>query len=353
MPTAERDYYAVLGVPRTATQDEIKKAYRKLARQYHPDLHTGPKKADMEKKFKELNEAHEVLGDPEKRKKYDRYGHRWQEAEAYEKARREAGPGAGAGQWTWRGGTGTEEGFGAEDFSDIFESFFGRRGRAGAGPGFQGFAVQGEDIESTVRLTLFEVLMGVTRRITLSEPVACAVCGGTGRLRGGRLCTTCGGTGTQTETRTIDVRIPAGVQDGTRIRVPGKGAPGLNGGKPGDLYLRVQVESHPVFQREGSDIHVNLPVYPWEAALGAEVLAPTLTDPVKVKVPPGSRAGSKLRLRGKGLPTASGGHGDLFYTLQIVMPATLTEEERKLYEQLGRMSRPDPRTDLLRQARRV
>lgn len=351
MPTVERDYYAVLGVPRTATQDDIKKAYRKLARQYHPDLHTGPKKVEMEKKFKELNEAHEVLGDPEKRKKYDRYGHRWQEAEAYEKASQEAG--ARTDRWTWRSGTGTEAGFGAEDFSDIFESFFGRRDRTGGRPGFQGFAVQGEDVETSIRLTLPEVLTGVTRRITLSEPATCPTCAGTGRLRGGRLCPTCMGTGTQTQTRTIDVRIPAGVQDGSRIRVPGKGAPGINGGKPGDLYLRVKVESHPVFQREGSDIHVNLPVYPWEAALGAEVLAPTLTDPVKVKVPPGSRAGSKLRLRGKGLPTASGGHGDLFYTLQIVIPATLTEEERKLYEQLGRTPHPDPRTDLLRQAHRA
>ncbi len=350
MANSERDYYEVLGVSRAAAQDDIKKAYRKLARQYHPDLHTGSRKAEMERKFKELNAAHEVLSDPETRKKYDRYGHRWQEAEAYEKARQQAGAGA------WQGGMGGgpesaarggREGF---DFGDVFETFFGGRSRRGSESGFRGFAVQGEDLETDVRLTLREVLTGVSRRLELSQPVPCTACGGTGRLRG-RPCTACGGAGSKTETRTIEVKIPAGVQDGTRVRVAGKGQPGINGGKPGDLYLQVHVESDRVFRRQGSDIHVALPVWPWEAALGAEVLAPTLTDPVRVKVPPGSRAEGKLRLKGKGLPTASGGHGDLFFTLQIVMPASLSEEDRKLYEQLGRQPRPDPRADLLRAAR--
>ncbi len=348
MATTERDYYAVLGVSRTATQDEIKKAFRRLARQYHPDLNTGPRKAEMEKKFKELNAAHEVLADPETRKKYDQYGHRWQDAEAYEKARRQAGAGGGMG-----GGFATEE---AQDFTDVFESLFGRRGRPGGGTGFQGFsqgfAVPGEDLETTVRLTLREVLTGVTRRIQLSEPVTCRTCGGTGRQKG-RFCPTCAGTGSTSETRTIDVKIPAGVQDGTRVRVPGKGGSGQNGGKRGDVYLHVQVESDAVFRRQGSDVLVTLPVWPWEAALGAEVLAPTLTDPVRVKVPPGSRADGKLRLKGKGLPTASGAPGDLFFTLQIVMPASLSDEDRKLYGQLAQAPHPDPRAELLRQASRV
>jgi DnaJ-class molecular chaperone len=350
MATAERDYYEILSVPKTATQDEIKKAYRKLARQFHPDLHSGPRKAEMEKKFKELNAAHEVVGDPETRKKYDRYGHRWKDAEAYERARQQAG----AGAWRESGqGAGpeftSEEGF---DFGDIFETIFNRGGaRTGSGSGFRNFSVQGEDLEADVRLTLQEVLTGVTRRLQLSEQVPCTTCGGTGKQKG-RLCQTCMGTGTRTEIRTIEVKIPAGVQDGTRVRVAGKGHPGANGGKPGDLYLRVHVESDEIFQRQGSDVHVTLPVYPWEAALGADVLAPTLTDPVRVKVPPGSRAGGKLRLKGKGLPTAAGGHGDLFFILQIVMPASLTDEERKLYEQLARNSHPDPRADLLRRAGR-
>ena len=352
MATTERDYYAVLGLPRTATPEEIKKAYRRLARQYHPDLHGGSKKADMEKKFKELNEANEVLGDPDKRKKYDRYGHRWQEAEAYEKAREQAGAGqGGASGFHWRQESAPGEG---QDFGDFFENIF-RRGtdtRRGSGAPFEGFAIQGEDLETTVRLTLREVLTGVSRRVQLSEPVPCPTCGGTGRQRG-RLCPTCGGTGSRAELRTIDVKIPAGVQDGTRVRVAGKGAPGHNGGKPGDLYLLVQIEPHAVFQRQGSDILVQLPVWPWEAVLGADVLVPTLTDPVRVKVPLGSRAGAKLRLKGKGLPTATGGRGDLFFTLQIVMPPSLSDEDRKLYEELARAPHPDPRIELLRTAGRA
>jgi DnaJ-class molecular chaperone len=319
MPTSQRDYYDVLGVPRTATAEEIKKAYRKLARQYHPDLHAGARKGEMEKKFKELNEAHEVLGDPDTRKKYDRYGHRWRDAEAYEKARQQAGAGFGGG-WQRTDDFAAGQGF---DFGDIFENLFGGRARGGAVPG--------QDLETEARLTLREVLTGVTRRVEVTEP---------------------GGPNGRTRSRTIDVKIPAGVQDGTRVRVPGKGGPGRGGGRQGDLYLRVHIEPDPVFRREGADLHVMLPVWPWEAALGAEVLAPTLAEPVRVKVPPGSRADGKLRLRGKGLPTASGGRGDLFYTMKIVMPPATSEDERALYERLGRGAHGDPRAGLLRAAYR-
>lgn len=323
MPTSQRDYYDVLGVSRSATQEEIKKAYRKLARQYHPDLHTGARKAEMERKFKELNEAHEVLGDPETRKKYDRYGHRWQEAEAYEKARQQAG--AGFGGWQRAERFTADEGF---DFGDFFENFFGGRTRAGSA--FRSAATPGQDLETEARLTLREVLTGTTRRVEITEPA-----GPNGR----------------TVSRMIDVRIPAGVQDGTRVRVPGKGGPGRGGGRHGDLYLRVHIEPDPVFRREGADLHVTLPIWPWEAALGAEVLAPTLEDPVRVRVPAGSRAGSKLRLKGKGLPVVAGGRGDLFYTLQIVMPSFVSDEARRLYEQLSRIPHADPRAELLRTAR--
>ncbi|MGH7164321.1 MAG: DnaJ C-terminal domain-containing protein [Nitrospiraceae bacterium] len=341
MASVQRDYYDVLGVPRTATADEVKKAYRRLARQYHPDLHSGPKKSQMEQKFKEVNEAHEVLGDPGTRKKYDHYGHRWQEAEAYVRARQQAGAGAGMGpQFSF-----DEE----QDFGDIFETLFGRGSRTGSGSAFKRFATPGADLEAGVQLTLREVLTGVTRRIQLAEKVSCTACGGTGHHRG-RPCAACDGTGSRTEHRTIEVKIPAGVQDGTRVRVAGKGQPGRHEGRRGDLYLQVHVVSDGVFRRQGSDVHVTLPVWPWEAALGAEVLAPTLTDPVRVKVPPGSLAGGKLRLKGKGLPTASGGRGDLFFRLQIVMPSSLTDEDRKLYEQLGRARHPDPRANLLLQA---
>jgi DnaJ-class molecular chaperone len=341
MATSSRDFYQILGIPRTASADDIKKAYRRLARQLHPDLHSGTKKAEMEKKFKELNEANEVLSDTDKRKKYDQYGAQWEQAEAYEKARQQAG---GQG-FTWQQ-TGGESG--GEAFSDIFENLFSGRGRAGAG---RGFAIPGEDLETEVELTLREVLTGVTKRINLREPITCSTCQGTGALRG-RTCPTCHGTGSTTESKTIEVKIPAGVQDGTRVRVAGKGQPGSNGGKQGDLYLHVIIEPDPIFRRQGSDIHVNVPIYPWEAALGAEIMAPTLTEPVKVKVPAGSKADSKLRLKGKGLPSATGGHGDLFLILHVVMPPSINPEEQKLYEQLARVKHPDPRIDLLNQARR-
>ncbi|MBU6480837.1 MAG: J domain-containing protein [Nitrospirae bacterium] len=339
MATTERDYYQILGLPKSASADDIKKAYRRLARQVHPDLHSGSKKSEMEKKFKELNAAHEVLSDPDKRKKYDQYGANWEQAEAYEQARRQAGA---------RGESGQETSFGGEGFSDIFENLFKGRGRAGNG---RGFAIQGEDLETEVQLTLAEVLTGVTKRMTLQEPVPCSTCHGSGSLRG-RTCPTCQGHGATLQPNTIEVRIPAGVQDGTRVRVAGKGQAGTHGGKPGDLYLRVAIAPDKIFRRQGSDIHVSLPVFPWEAALGAEVMAPTLMEPVRVKVPPGSRAESKLRLKGKGLPAAAGGHGDLFLTIQIVMPPSLTDEERALYGQLGAIGHPDPRAELLGQARR-
>ena len=345
MATTPRDFYHILGVPRTASADDIKKAYRRLARQYHPDLHSGSKKTEMEKKFKELNEANEVLSDPDKRKKYDQYGAQWEQAEAFEKARQQAGAGGQGFRWEQAGQGGAD--FNNEAFSDIFENLFRGGGRTG---GARGFSVPGEDLEAEVDLTLREVLTGITRRINLREPVACSTCQGSGTLRG-RTCPTCFGSGQTTELKTIEVRIPAGVQEGTRVRVGGKGQPGSNGGKRGDLYLYVRIKPDPIFRREGSDIHVTLPVYPSEAVLGAEVMAPTLTEPVKVKVPPGSKADSKLRLKDKGLPSAGGGHGDLFLHLQIVVPPTVTEEERALYQRLAKGTHPDPRAELLRHTR--
>jgi len=339
MATTERDYYQVLGLSKSASVDDIKKAYRRLARQVHPDLHSGAKKSEMEKKFKELNAAHEVLSDPDKRKKYDQYGTNWEQAEAYEQARRQAGA---------RGQGGPEFSFGGEGFADIFENLFKGRGQAGNG---RGFAMQGEDLETEVQLTLAEVLTGVTKRVTLQEPVPCSACHGSGALRG-RACLTCQGHGATLRPNTIEVRIPAGVQDGSRVRVAGKGQAGANGGKPGDLYMRVAIVPDRIFRRQGSDLHVSLPVFPWEAALGADVMAPTLMEPVRVKVPPGSRADSKLRLKGKGLPSATGGHGDLFLTIQIVMPPSSTDEERALYDRLRAIAHPDPRAELLDQARR-
>jgi len=344
MATAPRDFYQVLGLPRTASADDIKKAYRRLARQYHPDLHSGSKKTEMERKFKELNEANEVLSDPDKRKKYDQYGAQWEQAEAFEKARQQAG--AQGFRWEQTGQGGAD--FNSEAFSDIFDNLF--RGGGGRTGGTRGFSMPGEDLEAEVELTLREVLTGIMKRVSLREAVPCPTCQGTGTLRG-RTCPTCYGTGSTTEVKTIEVKIPAGVQEGTRVRVGGKGQPGSNGGKRGDLYLHVTIKPDPIFRRQGSDIHVTLPVYPWEAALGAEVMAPTLTEPVRVKVPPGSKAEGKLRLKDKGLPSAAGGHGDLFLHLQIVVPPTVTEEERALYQRLAKGIHPDPRAELLRHTR--
>ena len=348
MATTPRDYYQILGVPRTASADDIKKAYRRLARQYHPDLHLGSKKAEMEKKFKELNEAQEVLTDPEKRKKYDQFGTEWDQAQAFQKARQQARNQGFTGPWDFEQDAGNRGG-GGEQFSDFFESLFGGRGRNAGGRGSSG--TPGDDLETDVQLTLREVQTGVTKRVNLREPQTCSMCQGHGSLRS-RTCVSCQGTGTTVAHKTIEVRIPAGVQDGTRVRVAGKGHPGGSSGKRGDLYLHVSIPFDPIFRRQGSDLHVTLPIYPWEAMLGADVTAPTLTEPVKVKVPPGSKADAKLRLKGKGLPAATGGYGDLFLTLQIVMPGVATEEDRVLYERLSKQRHPDPRAELLYNAQR-
>lgn len=317
MAANARDYYDILGVNKTADAKEVKKAYRRLARQYHPDLHPGVKKAEMEAKFKEINEAFEVLSDEDKRKKYDRYGMNWRDAEAYEQARQRAGaqPSGGGWQYTQAGG--------AEDFSHIFEEMFGRYGPQG-GPSYRGFAMPGADLEATIPVSLREAYSG-TRR-TLNLPDASGIL------------------------HPIEVRIPAGVQDGERLRVKGKGAPGQGGGPKGDLLLHIHLMPHPVFQCQDGDIIVQLPVWPWEAALGTEVQVPTLTGTVKMKIPPGSQSQQQLRLRGKGLPRRTGGHGDQLVVLVLVIPSALSPEERDLYEQLAKLDHPDPRTHILREA---
>ena len=318
MATNPQDYYDVLGLNKSASQDQIKKTYRRLARQYHPDLHPGTKKAEMENKFKELNEAYEVLSDKDKRKKYDQFGFQWKEAEAYQRASEQAGAHAPGGEWH----TVHTEGEGA-DFSDLFENIFGGQAKR-EGPSFRGFAMPGADLEATVPLTLRDVFTTTTRRLNLTD--------------------------SEGKPQTIDVRIPKGVQHGERVRVKGKGAPGRGGGPRGNLYLRVHLESHPVFQRHGADLYVDLPVWPWETALGTEVEVPTLNGHVKLKIPFGSQSKQKMRLKGKGLPTRSGGHGDQFVVLNVVMPTSLDEEEKRLYEELKKVEHPDPRLTLMREA---
>jgi curved DNA-binding protein len=323
-----KDYYKILGVPRTATEKDIKAAYRKLARKHHPDVNKNDPKAEA--RFKEINEANEVLSDPAKRRRYDSLGPDW---ERYARAGR-PGPGREPG------GPGRVRvdfgGFGEEDvggFSEFFRTIFGGGfgGGAGGGPtgpsaagemdeetfreifgAQQGRAARGHDLETTVDLTLDEVLRGTTRTVQVGE-------GAQGRK--------------------VEVKIPAGVRDGSRVRVAGEGGAGR--GARGDLYLRVRVLPHPQFERHGDDLHTSVAVPLTTAVLGGEVSVPTLEGPVGIKVPAGSQPGRKFRLRGHGLPNleARGTRGDVIATLNVTLPKDLTPRERELFEELRRAER--------------
>ncbi len=313
MANTSQDLYSILGVQKTVDQKDLKKAYRRLARKYHPDLHPGEKKAAMEKKFQELNDAYEVLGDESNRQKYDQYGPNWKDAEAYEQARQEAGRGQGRHPHA-------PFGQGGGDFNDAFEQMF--RG-GGQGSSFRGFAMAGADLETELPVSLREAFTGTSR--TLNLPDANGV------------------------PRRIEVRIPGGVRTGERLRVKGKGEQGRGGGPPGDLFFHVRVAPHPVYQRKDADIIVTLPLWPWEATLGTEVEVPTLSGPVRLKIPPGSQPQQRMRLKGKGLPKRKGGHGDQFVVLNIVIPKDSSPEEHQLYEQLASFEHPDPRSSLLQE----
>lgn len=300
-----KDYYRILGVERTASEDEIKRAYRRLARKYHPDVSKEP---DAKEKFQEVSEAYETLRDKEKRAAYDSLG-------SFRPGQDFRPP----PDWFERFGAGAgAEDLGGIDLSELFESLgaFGRAtgfGRARAGGSRRTMAFPGEDYEVPVRLTLDEAYRGTERTVQL-------------------------------EGRAFTARIPRGATDGQRLRLRGKGGPGVNGGPPGDLYLQIQLEPHPLYRANGHDLELDVPLAPWEAALGAQVEIPTLDGRVTLKVPAGSRAGQKLRLAGKGLPKPGGGAGDLYAALTIAVPGSLTERERELFEALRKESRFDPRS---------
>ena len=309
-----KDYYKILGVARDATQDDIKKAYRKLARKYHPDV---SKEADAEDHFKEMQEAYEVLKDPEKRAAYDRLGARWQEGEEFRPP-----PDWDTGfEFSGGGFTGAD----AERFSDFFESLFGGGGpfggfRSGGGGGFR---MRGQDHHAKVRVPLEDAFHGTSREVHLEAPEVDAQ----GRVT--------------TRPRTLRVRIPAGITEGKQIRLAGQGGAGVQGGPAGDLYLEVEFAPHPIFRAEGRDIYVNLPIAPWEAALGGHVKVPTLGGQVDMTVPAGARSGQRLRLKGRGLP--GNPPGDQYVVLQVVVPPAKTEEDRKLYEQMKERMSFNPR----------
>jgi len=304
-----RDYYEVLGVPRTATPDEIKRAYRKLARENHPDLKPQDQRAAAAERFKEINEANEVLSDPDKRKRYDALGEQWKNGMDFEPPPGAGGAGGGATfEWGEAGDLG--------DFSDFFSSLFGesfgratrgarRGGRRGGGARM---AFAGGNVEAELPITIEEALRGGRRGITL----------GTGR--------------------TLQVTIPAGSRDGTVLRLSGQGEPGVNGGAPGDLYLHLRLAPHARFRVAGDDLEADLVLWPWQAALGASVRFETPDGAVSLKVPPGTPNGRRLRLRGRGLPREGEGRGDLHAIVRVTVPAQPSAAEHDAYEALRRAS---------------
>ncbi|MFM7641017.1 MAG: DnaJ C-terminal domain-containing protein [Cyanobium sp.] len=307
-----RDYYAILGVERGASAEEIRKAYRRLARKYHPDV---SKEEGAEERFKEVSEAYQTLSDPEKREAYDQLG-RHRPGEDFQPSQ----------EWDsrfWQEGV-TDD----VDLADLLEQIgFHRAARrqAAAGPASR----RGQDYEIATSLSLEDAARGKDIAVEFSVPVI----GPDGRM--GR------------EAKTARIRVPKGVSDGERLRVPGKGGAGLGEGKPGDLYLDIRLERHPLFQVAGHDLYLELPIAPWEAVLGARVEVPSLEGPLTVSVPPGARSGQKLRLAGKGLPRRSDGACDLYGVLQIVTPTVISDKEKELYRELAATSTFDPRAHLL------
>ncbi|MEI6390909.1 MAG: J domain-containing protein [Verrucomicrobiota bacterium] len=349
MPVQYKDYYQSLGVPRTASDTEIKKAFRKLAREFHPDVAKNKKQA--EEKFKEINEAYEVLGDSVKRTKYNELGANWRSGAEF----RPPGGWENFAQERASGGRrsrGQEQEFhfGGTGFSDFFEQLFGSAGRreaAGAAshgsfPEEKSAPERGNDIEGDILVSLDEVMRGSVRSVSVRQGVPCDHCGGTGQ-RARHVCTACGGTGHAAKTETHQVKIPAGVTEGQRLRVAGRGESGAGGGAAGDLYLRVRLAKHPDFDVQDHNLIYEAAIAPWEAVLGANISVPTLNGQVNIKIPPGTQNGQKLRVRGRGLPHRGGEDGDLIVETRIEVPNRVTDSERKLWEQLARESHFTPR----------
>ena len=365
----EKDYYKVLGVAKNASAAEIKKAYRKLAQQHHPDANPGNTQA--EDRFKEISAAYDVLGDQDKRKQYDQ-------------VRDMAASGFGSGGFSGGGGgsgSGFPGGVRFEDLGDLGDLFGGLFGGGRRGGGAR--PARGADLETSVTVSFDDAMTGTTKPVRISGPAPCETCHGSGAAPGtspttcprcggsgavavnqglfqmsqpcpvchgsGRVvqtpCPTCGGTGSRRRTRSFQVKVPAGVQDGARIRLSGRGEPGPAGAQPGDLYVQVRVQPHAFFGRSGHDLTLELPVTYAEAALGADVRVPTLNGPVTMKVPAGTPNGKTFRLKGKGVPRR-GGHGDLLVTTRIEVPRKLSKPEKELLKQLQQTEKESPRRRL-------
>lgn len=367
----EKDYYEVLGVPQGATDKEISRAYKQLAKRYHPDANPGD--ATAEDRFKEASAAYDVLGDAEKRKEYDEV--RRMVAAGVGPGGFGAGPGGGG-----FGGPGATFDFEGAGLGDLLGGLFGRGRRGGRGAGPR----RGGDLETELHLDFLDAVHGVTSTVRFTADALCGTCGGSGARPGttpevcpqcrgtgsvavdqgpfsfsqvcdrcggsGRIvrdpCPTCHGQGTEVRPREVKVRVPAGVADGQRIRVKGRGTPGANGGPAGDLYVVVHVRAHPVFGRDGNDLTLKLPVTFAEASLGTEVKVPTLDEPVTVRIPPGTPAGKRLRVRGRGIAPARGARGNLIVSVDIVVPTELDGGQRDAVEALADAFPGDPRADL-------
>lgn len=364
---AKREYYDILGLRRGASEQEVKRAYRKLARKYHPDVNPGDKAAEA--KFKEISEAYEVLSDPEKRRRYDQFG-----PEAFAGGGRGPEPAAGFGGFDFSRVDFGSGGFG--DLGDLLSEFLGQRGQPeAAGPG------KGEDLHYSLDITFEDAIRGLTTEISIQKHSRCGSCGGSGarpgsaletcpdcagsgRIRGRGLlrtsqpcprcrgngkisreaCTSCGGRGVTFGTERIAVKIPAGVDNGSRVRLQGMGEPGRNGGPPGDLYIITRIRPHPVLERKGDNLYLEVPIAITEAALGAKIEVPTVDGMTTMRIPPETSSGQVFRLRGKGVPhLKGGGQGDQFVTVKIVAPQNLDTRSQELLREFARLNPGDPR----------
>lgn len=327
-----KDFYEILGVKKGATEKEIRSAYRKLARKYHPDVNPGDKAAEA--RFKEINSAHEVLSDAEKRKRYDKYGDKWEYADQIEEAQRQRGQrfSYGAG-----GNDGFQE-FRVEDAGDlgdlggVFSQFFGRGG--GAGTRTRPAARRGSDIQQPVEITLEEAYHGTTRTLELMTQEPCPTCGGTGDIAGAT-CHTCQGLGVILKPRRLEVKLPAGVATGSKVRMAREGQAGAGGGAKGDLLLVVSVRPHPRFERRGDDLHEEIELPVTTAVLGGEAEVPTITAKVMLKIPPLTQNGKVFKLTGLGMPRLNkSGKGDLYARVRVRLPEQLDDQQRTLFEEL-------------------
>jgi len=328
-----KDYYELLGVKRDATEEQVRQAYRKLARKHHPDLNPGDKQA--EERFKEINEAYEVLSDAEKRKRYDQLGANWKNGADFN-------PPPGWGQVNVEYGD-LNDVFGGGGFSDFFESIFGG-GRSSARQAQGPRRSHGKDAEAEMSISLEDAHRGGLQRISIQGARSCPTCNGKGTANG-VVCPTCRGAGQVLSPRTIDVKIPPGAREGSVIKLAKQGEPGHGGGEAGDLYVRLKIKPHPHFSVSGDDLTVELPVSPWEAVLGANVEVPTIDGkPKEMKVPSGAQGGQRFRLRGQGLSKRGGGRGDEYVKLKITVPGNPSEREKQLYKELSEITRFNPRS---------